>query len=167
MNKVSVIAAICFFLISGLGTQAVNAQNESLGKATDFELKDINGSMVKLSSYQGKVIILNFFATWCPPCRMEMPDFNRIAQERPNDVAIIAVNVGDENESAIRNFVDQNKLTFPVAKDDGKVSSAYGPIRAIPVTVVIDKDLNIVRQYVGARTKAIFENDIDTLNKSK
>ncbi|MDD5438694.1 MAG: TlpA disulfide reductase family protein [Candidatus Omnitrophica bacterium] len=165
MKKCAAIITAGLLLISifGCGCGSGHAQQASLGKATDFELTDINGNPVKLSSYQGKVIILNFFATWCPPCRMEMPDFNELYRERQNEVVVIGINVGDESVPAIKNFVDRNKLLFPIAKDDGTVNQAYGPFRAIPVTVVIGKDFNIARQYIGARTKAVFENDIKAL----
>jgi len=134
-----------------------------ISRTADFELEDINGRKFKLSDYSGNVIILNFFATWCPPCKAEMPDFNEITREYANDVTIIAINVGKEPLSKVRSFVEANKLRFKVAMDNGYVSRLYGPIRAIPVTYVIDRNFNIARKYLGARTKEVFVKDINEL----
>jgi len=135
----------------------------NISRTADFELEDINGRKFRLADYSGKIIILNFFATWCPPCKAEMPDFNEITREYANDVTIIAINVGNEPLSKVRSFAETNKLRFRVAMDDGYVSRLYGPIRAIPVTYVIDKNFNIARKYLGARTKAVFVKDIKEL----
>jgi thiol-disulfide isomerase/thioredoxin len=133
------------------------------GGAPDFEIQDINGRNIKLSDYSGRVILLNFFATWCPPCRAEMPDFNEIASEYRGRVMIIAVNVGNESLDTVRAFVNSNRLGFPVALDDGNASRLYGPIRAIPVTVLIGRDFKIAKRYIGARSKEVFVNDIEAL----
>ena len=138
-------------------------ENSKYGEAKDFELTDINGNAVKLSDHSGKIIILNFFATWCPPCRKEMPDFEEISKEYEGSVEVIAVNVGREDAGKVREFVKKQGLTFTVALDDGRVSALYGPIAAIPVTVVIDKDFNIARKYIGMRAKDVFLRDIEEL----
>ena len=165
MKKIVMIAAL--FCLFGLlvGCQDVYSQKPAYGKAEDFVLKDINGGSVKLSDSKGKIIILNFFATWCPPCKREMPDFNEIAKEYKGKVEIIAVNIGRENAAALRKFAQNNKLEFPVLIDDGKVSSAYGPIRYIPVTVIIDKSFNIARKYTGSRTRQQLAEDIEELSR--
>lgn len=152
---------LVFLAAFSIGCGNMRAEAPQYGKALDFTLEDINGDEVRLSDYSGKVIILNFFATWCPPCRAEMPDFNQIQEEYKNDVKIIAVNVGRETLSKVRGFAADNNLTFTIAMDDGKVGDLYGPIRGIPVTVIIDKDFNIVRRYVGMRTKEVFVKDIE------
>jgi len=132
-------------------------------RATDFELKTIDDQTIRLSDYSGKVILLNFFATWCPPCLMEMPAFNEMSMEYKGALEVIAVNVGREPLSKVREFALANNLQFTIAMDDGKVSKLYGPIRGIPVTVIIDKDFNIAKKYIGARPKAVFVKDIEKL----
>jgi thiol-disulfide isomerase/thioredoxin len=134
-----------------------------LEKARDFTLTDINGDKVTLSDYSGSIILLNFFATWCPPCRVEMPDFSRIQEEYPDDVKIIAVNVDNESHSKVHKFVQDNGINFTVAIDDGRASGLYGPIRGIPVTVIIDRDFNIAKRYLGMRPKEVFVEDIRAL----
>ena len=151
------VLSLVMFVVGCGSTQA------QYGKAPDFQLQDINGNTITLSDYSGKVIALNFFATWCPPCRVEMPDFNEIQAEYPDRVKIIAINVGRESISKVQGFADSNNLEFTIAMDDGNVSRLYGPIRAIPVTVIIDRDFNIAKKYVGLRTKEVFVADIETL----
>ena len=132
-------------------------------KAPDFKLKDIKGNEFALSDYAGKVIVLNFFATWCPPCRQEMPAFDEIAKEHEKDVEIIAINIGREPLPKVIEFANRNKLEFTIAMDNGTVSDAYGPINAIPVTVLIDKEFKISKRYIGMRSKETFVKDIEEL----
>jgi len=166
MKRFSVFLVILFIITIFIGCGDTNAEKTiSTSSVADFELKDINGRTLKLSSHKGKVIILNFFATWCPPCRMEMPDFNEIAKDYKGKVEIIGVNVGRESLAKVREFVKSYDLKFTIAIDDGTVSQLYGPIRAIPVSVVIDKDFNIAKRYIGARPKEIFIEDIEALSK--
>ena len=148
-------------LVIGCGT--TQAEKPEYGRAADFEAQDINGNTVKLSDYSGKIIMLNFFATWCPPCRKEMPDFNEIAQEYKQKVEIIGVNVGREGLPRVKSFAERNNLTFSIIADDGKIANLYGPINAIPVTVIIDKEFNIARKYIGMRPKEVFVSDIEDL----
>ena len=142
---------------------AKTAKKAPITKTADFALTDINGGPFRLSDYSGNVIILNFFATWCPPCREEMPAFNQISREYPNDVTVIAVNVGNEPLQSVSSFVSKYGLRFTVAMDDGSVGRLYGPIRAIPVTVVIGRDFNIARRIVGSRSKEAFVEIIKSL----
>lgn len=164
MKWVNIIAGI-ILIIFGITILCGNAhaQQSMYGKAIDFRLDDINGNAVRLFDYSGKVIILNFFATWCPPCRTEMPDFNEISDEYENEVEVIAVNVGRESLSKVKDFAREYNLRFIIAMDDGEVSRLYGPIRAIPVTFVIDKNFGIARKYIGARSKEAFVRDIEQL----
>ncbi|MDD4201853.1 MAG: TlpA disulfide reductase family protein [Candidatus Omnitrophica bacterium] len=158
MKKIWGFCLLFFFIVSMC--TALYAQPQ---QAHDFVIKDISGNDIKLSDHKGKVIFLNFFATWCPPCRMEMPDFNDIAKAYPDDVAVIAINVDNEPELNIREFVNEQGLVFPVCVDTQGLSQLYGPIRAIPVTIVIDKDFLIAERYVGARSRDVFEEDIKRL----
>lgn len=120
-------------------------------ESTDFELVDTNGRSRKLSSYRGKVVFLNFWATWCGPCRYEMPSMQRLYDELRNDgLEIIAVNL-QENKRQVRQFLDQYGLTFTVLLDSsGKVGAIYGA-RSIPITYLIDREGFIFARTIGAR----------------
>ena len=163
MRKTIISLAVLSMLMLAIGCGSTEAQKSQAEKAPNFTLKDLNGATVRLSDYKGKTVILNFFATWCPPCRMEMPDFNRIQKEYEKEVKIIAINVGRENPIKVQDFAKANNLTFTIAVDDGSAADLYGPINAIPVTFIIDKNLNIVKKYVGARPKEVFVADIKGL----
>ena len=118
--------------------------------APDFFLRTLNGRSVRLSDYRGKTVVLNFWASWCPPCRREMPDFQTLWEERgpsgPDDLVILAVNLLPEDTiAAAEGFVDEFGLTFPILLDTsrGEVAQRYG-VQALPATFFIDRD-GIVR----------------------
>jgi len=163
MRKKLLMILACFLLFFGMGCGNTYSVNTTYGKAIDFELKDVNGKTIQLSDYSGKIIMLNFFGTWCPPCRVEMPDFNEIAKKYKNDVKVIAVCVGGSSPSKAKAFAEGMGLGFTIVVDDGTVSRLYGPIRAIPVTVIIDKDFNIAEKYIGRRSREVFENAVKKL----
>ena len=147
-----------------LGACAQGSAIEIGKKAPEFSLNDINEKAVSLSDFSGKVVILDFFATWCPPCRQEVPDFIELEKAYGDKgfamVGVALVKLGDAKK-----FAGEFGISYPVLIDDGKVSNLYGPIRSIPTTFVIDRSGNIAKIYIGFRPKEIFENDIKELLK--
>jgi len=132
-------------------------------KAQDFTLQDINNKTVSLSDYKNKVVILNFFATWCPPCRSEIPDFVELMDKyNEKGLAIIGICLDKDIDTA-REFVHENNINYPVLLDDGGVSEKYGPVGSIPTTFIIGRDGNIAQELVGARKKEYFEEIIKPL----
>ena len=126
--------------------------------AVPFELKDQYGKTHTLSEYKGKVIFLNFWATWCPPCRAEMPDIQKLYERSPKEGegAVIVLGVAspklgnEKDEAGIKAFIDKNGYTYPVLMDaKGELFSAYG-IRAIPTTFMIDREGNVYGRVQGA-----------------
>lgn len=165
MKKLIIFIIGTLIVSLGVGCADARIGKTEYGEARDFKAPDINGKVITLSDYKGKIILLNFFATWCPPCRMEMPDFNALSKKYPKEVEVIAVAVGRESLERVKSFVKSNNLSFTVIMDDGNISSLYGPMPGIPVTVVIDKNFNIQRRYIGMRSKEVFLQDIETLEK--
>ncbi len=147
-----------------LGACAQGSAVESGDTAPDFSLTDPAGQKMSLSDFNGKGIILNFFASWCPPCRAEIPDFVEL-QKMYGDKGFTFIGVSLVSAKDSKNFIDEMGINYPVLVDDGKVSNIYGPVRAIPTTFVIDKNMKVVKMYVGARTKEQFEADIKDLIK--
>ncbi len=139
--------------------------------APQFTLQDAEGNDLSLSSYKGKVIILDFWATWCPPCRMEIPHFIEL-QETYGDsgLQVIGVSVDQQGWEAVKPFMQQYKINYPVVLlTDSGVYNAYQNLLpanergGIPFTFIIDKDGRIQQQYVGYRDKKVFEEAIKPL----
>lgn len=140
-------------------------EDETLTPAPDFTLTDQNGETHTLSDYQGQTVFLNFWGTWCPPCRGEMPDIQALYEKynkNADDLVVLGVatpNVGQEGDvQHVTDFLRENGYTFPVAMDDGgAVAATYG-IRAFPTTFMIDKDGNLFGYVESAMTPDIMES---------
>jgi len=115
----------------------------------DFQLMDLDGRTVQLSDYRGKVTVINFWATWCPPCVEEMPSLNQFQQAfSPKGVVVLAVSV-DDDEAALRRFVRDHRLAMTVIRDPGrKVASLYQTYR-YPETYILDRSGKLVKKIVG------------------
>lgn len=120
-------------------------------KAFDFRLKSDKGKWHRLSQYRGKVVIINFWATWCPPCRYEMPSMERAWKKiKDRGVVILAVNVG-EDEDKIFDFTGDYPMSFPVLMDiDGKVIEKY-PVIGMPTTYIVSPNGKVTHRAVGSR----------------
>ena len=120
-------------------------------EAQNFLLPDLNGNRVSLADQRGNVVFLNFWATWCPPCRYEMPSMEKLYNKFKNkDFTILAVNIG-ENAEQVKAFKESYKLSFPILLDaDSSVASFYGAI-SIPATYLIDRDGYIQGAALGPR----------------
>ena len=119
--------------------------------APDFELLDIDGKVHRLSDYRGQVLIVNFWATWCPPCRAEMPSMQRAWEKvEPEGIQMLAINVG-EDEETIFDFTADYPVNFPLPMDrDSTVVQAW-PVRGLPTTFVVDPDGRLVYRAIGER----------------
>ena len=138
----------------------VPAKN-SWGDAPDFTLQSVEGKNVTLSSFKGKVIILNFWATWCPPCRMELPDFVELfSAYKDKGLIIIGVSLDEGGAATVKKFMKKQPLNYPILIGNQAVTTSYGGLRGIPTTFILDKDGNIKNKIVGARDRAFFENEI-------
>jgi thiol-disulfide isomerase/thioredoxin len=134
-------------------------------KAPDFELSDYMGKKVRLADYKGKVVFVNFWATWCGPCKYEIPMFVDLQQRYgAQGLSFLGISVDDPVEE-LKPFVDQYKINYPVLVGLGReeVQEAYGPMIGIPVTVVIGRDGDVCTRYFGLRPKDRFEADIKSL----
>ena len=119
-------------------------------QANNFTLSDLNGKKVSLSDFRGKSVYLNFWASWCPPCRGEMPDIEKVYQQyKDKDFVVLAVNLG-EDKNTVQKFISQNNYSFRVLLDSNqKVADDYS-INAIPVSYFIDKNGNVMEKRIGA-----------------
>jgi thiol-disulfide isomerase/thioredoxin len=133
--------------------------------ALDFKLKDLNGKEVSLSQLKGKRVFLNFWATWCPPCKAEMPEIEALYNEtKDSDLVILAVNIG-ESQNTVKSFMDKNKYNFSVLLDtDNSIAAKYN-IQSIPTSFFIDKDGVIVSRHIGSMNKTQMETYIKNIDK--
>jgi len=131
----------------------------------DFTLKDTNNRDVTLSDYKGKVILLDFWATWCAPCKVEIPGFidfqNRFG---PDGFQVIGVSV-DDTVDLLTPYISDMKMNYPVLQGLGRddILEAYGPVLALPTTVLISRDGRICATHLGLTSKEVFENQIKLL----
>ncbi|MBI2914950.1 MAG: redoxin domain-containing protein [Firmicutes bacterium] len=131
---------------SALGPLAVPGR-----AAPDFTLYDLDGKRVELASLKGTPVFLNFWTTWCPPCRQEMPELQRFYAKHGKEVAVLAVNI-QESEKTVRTFMDENGYRFPVPMDTkGAVTERY-LVRSIPTSIVIDKRGIVRARHLGPLT---------------
>ena len=134
-------------------------------KAPDFTLKDYTGKPVHMADYKGKVVLVNFWATWCGPCKYEIPMFVELQQKYgARGVTFLGISIDDEAE-ALKPFVDEHKMNYPVLVGLGHedVQDAYGPLMGVPVTVIVGRDGNICTRHFGLRPKDQIENNIKSL----
>ena len=119
------------------------------GNAPDFNLPLLSGENRSLSSYRGRVIMLNFWATWCPPCVQEMPSMENLYRRfKDQGLEILAVNVG-ENQSTVQNFINRYRFTYPIPMDrNSRISRQYG-LRYFPTTYIIDRSGQVISMTVG------------------
>jgi peroxiredoxin len=167
MNKVLKVVIpiiLAISLLTGCSADSVQSEPKVGQKAPDFRLQNLNGQTVSLEDLLGKAILLNFWATWCGPCRGEMPYLEEIYQDWSDDeLILLTVNYG-ESASQAKNFLQSNNLTLPVLLDSRKVVAEQYYITAIPTTFFIDKDGIIQDKVVGSfRDKASIESYINKI----
>lgn len=143
-------------------------QNGKRKTAPDFALKDADGKTVHLSDYRGKVVVVDFWATWCPPCKVEIPWF--IEFERKNKdrgFAVLGLATDEEGWAAVKPFVKEASMNYRIVLADDKTEDQYGGIEALPTTFLIDRDGRIAAVHIGLAGKKDFENGIEELLGAK
>jgi peroxiredoxin len=129
------------------------------GKAPNFSLKTSDGKTIELKKLEGKVVVVNFWATWCPPCKSEIPGFLEVyKQYKAKGLEIVGISLDETGWKVVKPFIEAYKITYPVVVGDANLARAYGGIEGIPASFVIDKKGNIVTRHVGYLDKASLEN---------
>lgn len=127
-------------------------------QAPSFHLKDVSGNKVVLADYQGKAVVLNFFATWCPPCRTEIPGFVKIYDRyREKGLEIIGISLDNDAEKVLPEFITEHSINYSVAIGTRDVIEQYGGIQSIPTTIFIDRNGDITNIHMGFIDEATFE----------
>lgn len=157
---VAVAVAASLLLMSDRGMSKDN-------KGIDFTFNDLNDKPVKLSDYRGKIVLVDIWATWCPPCKAEIPGFiNLYKKYKERGVEIIGVSVDKGGKKVVAQFAENYNINYPLLIGENKqIMKVFGPIRGIPTTFLIDPDGVIVDKYVGFHSEKKFEEEILKLLK--
>jgi peroxiredoxin len=132
--------------------------------APDFTLPDSTGSPIKLSAYKGKVVLLDFWATWCEGCKVEIPWYVEFQNKyRKDGLTAIGVSMDDDGWKSVRPFLETHKLNYPVVIADQDLASRYGGLPSLPMTLLIDRSGKIAEAHAGMVDKDAFENRIKAL----
>lgn len=131
--------------------------------APDFKLTSLDGKPLTLAGVRGKVVLLNFWATWCGPCRAEIPDFVALQDRYKDRLQIIGLNVDDDDAAEIQKYVEETGINYPVAMTSDDVRLQYGGIPALPTSFVLDTESRVVQKHVGLWNPAVYETEIRAL----
>ena len=190
MGKIKIIVIMSFLLAVGCGqkdrmkieSKPKDIKNSAISQgqperpeyaiqAPDFTLRTVQGDLFNLSDYKGKVVLLNFWGTWCGPCRREIPDFNKLHDKYQKDgLEIVGITITSGSPERIYNFMKEWDIEYTVLTDiedyeTQRVTAYYGraigqPITGLPTTLIIDRGGYIVKGYIGPRNEEIFYQDL-------
>jgi thiol-disulfide isomerase/thioredoxin len=131
--------------------------------APDFKVKDLDGKEINLEAYKGKVILLNFWASWCGPCRAEIPGLIDLQNKYKDRVQIIGLVVDDDDESEVRDVVKSESINYPVAFTSTQVRMDYGGIAALPTVFIVNTEGRVVQKHVGLYNPELYETEVRAL----
>lgn len=147
--------------VDAADTPALSAGDQA-SAAPAFTLPDLNGKSVSLADFRGKGVVLNFWATWCPPCKKEIPDFIDLQKEYGSK-GVVIVGIALDQKDKVQAFVEKNGMNYPVLLGDEAITVKYGGIQGIPTTFIIDKKGNILNRFEGYRPRTVWESEIKKL----
>jgi peroxiredoxin len=154
------LSAGCNSHLDRVKAQSVKPNKERKA-APAFTLKDADGKEVKLADLKGKVVLLNFWATWCGPCKIEIPWFMDFEKEyKDQGFAVVGIAMDDEGWEVVKPYVTDKKINYRIAVGTDKVAEDYGGVDSLPTTYLIDRDGRIATVHIGLVSKSDYRNDI-------
>src|ERR1700722_9517582 len=173
-----ILIFLFFFALSGALPSATYAQDAAPAapdsgpvirfvrnpdQAPDFKVDDLDGKPLSLSASRGKVILLNFWATWCGPCRAEIPDLIELQKKYGDHLQIIGLDVDDDDSAEVKKFVEKNGINYPVGMATNEIRVLYGGVAALPTSFVLDDQGRVVQKHEGLRNPLLYEFEIRSL----
>jgi cytochrome c biogenesis protein CcmG, thiol:disulfide interchange protein DsbE len=163
------IVALCLMglYIAGRRKATSSKVTASGNVAPDFAVTDIDGRKLNLSDFRGKVVLLDFWATWCTPCRAEIPHFVEMQSKYgPQGFQVIGISM-DDDAKPVREFYQQYKMNYPVAVGDDKLADQFGGVMGLPVNLLIDQEGRIHSKHLGATDVSVFDEEVAALLKEQ
>jgi len=159
------IAAAVIVAIAFPGFNAFGEEDKSVRPSTPpWQLAALGGERVKSSDFDGKVVILNFWATWCVPCREEIPGLVELQKQYGDKgVVVVGLSLDQGGPELVKRFVERFKINYPVVMADEKIVKEFGSVEAVPTTFIIDREGRIAGKHIGFAEKAVFEREIKSL----
>ena len=157
MRRLLGAALVAAVILSGCGKG-----KKSIGTVYDITVRTIDGRIVRLSDYKGKVIIVDFWATWCKPCRKSIPDFNRLKGEFGDSLFILGLSKDDSPED-VKAFMREIPINYPVAMATRKLEERFGGILGLPTAFLIDRKGRIVKKFLGYRPYRVWKENVENL----
>jgi len=156
------LTVICTVLLSVF---SIVVESGATTKMPAFSLKSVqNGSVVDSSSFEGKVLLLTFFATWCPPCAQEVPVLNELQEELSDSgFSVVGLSVDQQGPKVVAKFVKKKAIIYPVLMAEAKTTSDFGGVYGIPVAFLVNKSGNVVKKYTGYVQHKILKKDVRSL----
>jgi len=159
MVKRLLIVSMVALIIAGC-SRGDSGQSAS-GGAPDFKLPAVDGSMVSMSDYLGKVVLVDFWATWCPPCQEMIPILSRLHKAySEKGLVILGVSLDNEGLAALGTFVHEKMIPYKVVMGDRRISNAFGGVSSIPTLYIVDREGRLVRKLTGAHTYGELEEQV-------
>lgn len=166
---VAIALAVCIYEVGRRSSAHSKPGRSSVvhSAAPDFSLQDLDGQPLQLANYRGKVVLLDFWATWCTPCRGEIPHFVELQnQYREQGLQVIGISM-DDRPQPVRQFYQQFKMNYPVALGTEKLAESYGGVLGLPITFLIGRDGQVAAKYIGEVQMPVLEQEIKFLLQAK
>ena len=172
MYRRSLMTLAAVAMLAGCGrTPSVNAAvkaEKDRKAAPEFALKDARGGTLTMANLKGKVVLLNFWATWCGPCKIEIPWFVDFEQKyRDQGFAVVGISMDEDGWEAVKPYIEAKKVNYRVVLGDDKTAQLYGGVESLPTTFLVDADGKIASVHVGLVSKDVYDGEIQQLLKAR
>lgn len=158
------IVLLSIFSIAILFACGKTSENKNLNPGFDFNLPDLNGKMISLEDFRGKVLVINFWATWCPPCEEEVPKLNELNKRYKNEgLVVIGIALDKDSLNLVEPFVREKRIGYPILMGNEQVLRDMEDFSGVPTTLIVDQKGNIKKKYDGAFDKDDLEKILKEL----